>query len=252
MNSKTIKGTSAEEIKSAYFEYISDDFEPTLALLFLSVEQDIEGINIFFTEQQIDVFGSSTLGEINEDEIMYGSISVLLLEINPAFFKIYFEEYELATAHLATKRIAERAISDFSDPSFLIASSQFEINYVQFLKGITDVAGNETLVYGAIAGDKLTFVNGVVFNINKRSAFGLIALVFDNNKIEMNGTTICGWNSLGMVKTFTESKRSRIFKVDDKTITRTKKTKEFFKCNEFGELNLKNKSNALSVYEVIE
>jgi hypothetical protein len=218
MKAKSIKGKTLDEIKLKLEKSKTDGFNPTLAFVFLSVLQDIVGINAFFTKMGIAVFGSSSLDEIHEDEIMNGSISVMLLDINPNFFKIYFEEYKLETAHEAANKIARQAKAHFSNPTFIVSSSQFEINYVQFLQGITDVTGNDTLVYGGIAGDRLTYINGVVFTKNKKSTFGLIAIVFDSNLIEISGTTICGWNPLGTVKTVTESIGGRIFKIDDQPV----------------------------------
>lgn len=216
MKAKTIKGNSFEELKSSYYECIADGFSPTLAFIFPDVRQDIDAITNFFNDQEIDLFGASTLGEIYEDQIMSEGISGMLLDMDPGYFKIYFEEYELETAPLVSEKIARQAASDFSKPSFIISSSHFEVNYVKFLKGITDVLGEESLVFGGVAGDLVTFVNGVVFTKNKKSDTGALAIAFDSNKIELNGTSICGWNSLGTVKTVTESEGGKILKIDNK------------------------------------
>jgi len=42
MKAKSIKGTSAEEIKTALQQSMSDGYQPTLAFVFLSVKQDID------------------------------------------------------------------------------------------------------------------------------------------------------------------------------------------------------------------
>ena len=41
MKARSIKGSSAEEIKAALQQSMTDGFKPTLAIVFLSVKQDI-------------------------------------------------------------------------------------------------------------------------------------------------------------------------------------------------------------------
>ncbi len=218
MKAKSIKGKSLIEISSQFENAVSDGFSPTLAFVFLDIRQDIEGVNNFFDEKGIAVFGSSSLGEINEEQISFQSISVLLTDLNPRIFRIYFEEYKNETAYEAAQNIAKQAKSDFENPAFIIASSQFEINYVHFLNAITGIAGEEVLVYGGVAGDEVTWVNGIVFTNGKKSAFGIVAIVFNSERIQLDGTTICGWNPLGTVKTVTDSAGGRIYKIDNQPV----------------------------------
>ena len=44
MKSKSIKGHSTEEIKLAFTESLSDNFKPTLAIVFLSIKQDRKAV----------------------------------------------------------------------------------------------------------------------------------------------------------------------------------------------------------------
>jgi hypothetical protein len=44
MKAKTIKGNSTEEINIALAQCLSDGYSPTLALVFISVQQDREAV----------------------------------------------------------------------------------------------------------------------------------------------------------------------------------------------------------------
>ena len=215
MKAKSIKGKTPVEIKSALVESMADGFKPTLALVFLSIKLDIKVIVEIFNEKGISIWGATTFGEISGNKISYGGISVLLMDINPAFFKIYLEEYEMQLPEVASHRIASNALAQFSKPVFIIVSSQFNINYTKLIKGFIDVAGGDIELFGAVAGDEITFTEGYTFTNSKISRFGLAALAFDMEKIDIKSTSICGWNPVGTVKTVTESNEGRIFKIDD-------------------------------------
>ena len=60
MNAKSIKGKSTEEIKSALNAILSDNFYPTLAIIFLSVKQNRKAIADLLNEKNIQIFGATT------------------------------------------------------------------------------------------------------------------------------------------------------------------------------------------------
>ena len=92
MKAKSIKGKSTEEISAALDESMADGYRPTLAIVFISVKQDREAISKLLDENGIQIFGASTAGEFIDGEMEAGSIVMLLLDMNPAYFKIEFLE----------------------------------------------------------------------------------------------------------------------------------------------------------------
>lgn len=63
MKSKTIKGTTAGEIEKALAEAMAGGYEPTLAIVFLSIKQDRESICKLLDKNGIAIFGATTAGE---------------------------------------------------------------------------------------------------------------------------------------------------------------------------------------------
>jgi hypothetical protein len=56
MKAKSIKGKTAEEIQLTLQQSISDDFKPTLAIVFVSVKQDRNSIQKIFSDAGIAIF----------------------------------------------------------------------------------------------------------------------------------------------------------------------------------------------------
>lgn len=215
MKAKSIKGKSPNEIKSALDESLLDGFKPTLAVVFLSIKQNIPAVCEVLTNNQIAVFGATTNGEIAGSETTVGAISILLLDLNPAFFAIFIEDYKTEDPAQASQKIAAKALKRFSNPLFLIECSHFMTNFGQLLKGFSDVVGDQAEVYGGVAGDDL--INGPeqwVFTNAKSGKQSIVVLALDADKIQVNGKVVSGWKPVGTERTVTKSKGNRIIEID--------------------------------------
>ncbi|HEX9253503.1 MAG TPA: FIST N-terminal domain-containing protein, partial [Ignavibacteriaceae bacterium] len=92
MKAKSIKGKSPEEIQTALTDSMADGFKPTLAIVFMSIKQEREIICALMNNLGIQIFGSTTSGEFINGDISEGGITIMLLDINPTYFKIVFLE----------------------------------------------------------------------------------------------------------------------------------------------------------------
>ena len=93
MQAKSIKGKSTQEITVALKESMSDGFQPTLAIAFISKSLDRTEISNLLDKEGISVFGCTTNGEFTSEETEKGSAAILLLDINTTYFQLYFEEF---------------------------------------------------------------------------------------------------------------------------------------------------------------
>jgi hypothetical protein len=78
MKAKSIKGKSAEEIKTALQQSMADGFAPTLAIVFLSVKQDRSAVSNILGEKGIAVFGATTNGEFIDENTGQGTIAICI------------------------------------------------------------------------------------------------------------------------------------------------------------------------------
>ena len=230
MKAKSIKGKSPEEIKSALAQSMADarlpdgqGFKPTLAIVFISVKQDREAISRLLDEKGIQIFGATTAGEFTDGEIEGGSIAILLLDMNPAWFKIELLETSQETAFDDAGKLAASGKEAFTNPAFIIANSGVSMDGEPFVEGIihefkksSKPEGREVTIFGGKAGDDLVLKSTFVFTNEKSKDSALIALIIDEDKIDVMGIATCGWKAIGTTKTVTKSEGNTVYTIDDK------------------------------------
>ena len=223
MKTKSIKGKSTEEIQAALVQSMADGFKPTLAIVFLSVKQDREAISKLLDKKGIQVFGATTAGEFIDGEIGQGSIVMLLLDMVPAYFKIEFLETSRQTAFDDAKKLGITAKETFNNPAFIIASGGVALDGEDIVEGIvqgmgkTDSSsGREVTLFGGKAGDDLVLEETFVFTNEKNRNNALVALVVDEDKIDVRGIATSGWKAIGTTKTVTKSDGNVVYTIDDK------------------------------------
>lgn len=215
MKAKSIKGKAPDEIKTALAESMSDGFKPTLAIVYLSVKQDRGKVRKLLDEKSIAIYGATTGGEFIDATTEEGSIAILLLQVNPDYFFIQFAELKSKVERNITKMLCEEALKKFKRPAFLVAGSNLLTDAEQLVMGFSDAAGEDVTVFGGMAGDDLTFTDQFVFTNNKESSRGIVTVVFNEDKINVQGTATCGWKAAGTEKTVTKSEGNKVFTIDD-------------------------------------
>mgnify|MGYP003553441952 FL=1 len=91
MLAKNIYGENIDTIKSKFAKVTADGFTPSLAIVFCSIPQNRQELVDFFNANNVDVFGSTTAGEILDDEVMEKTSVVMLLDIKKAHYKLFCE-----------------------------------------------------------------------------------------------------------------------------------------------------------------
>ena len=215
MKAKSIKGNSTAEIKTALEQNMADGFKPTLAIVFASLQLDRRAIGKLFDDAGISIFGATTNGEFIDEQTGNGEAAILLLDMNPDYFSIIFEEYPDKNYREKAATVAGTALEKFAHPAFLISFSNTETDAEALLLGFEDVIGKEVNVYGGGAGDNYTFSEQFVFTNNNESNNGMAVLVLDEDKIKIKGRATCGWKAVGTVRTVTKSEGNHVFTVDD-------------------------------------
>ena len=216
MISKTIKAKSTEAISLEIDTAISNGFKPTLAVVFLSFKQDWETISRLLGKKDIAVFGATTAGEFIDGDIEEGSIVIMLLDIKPEYFKLTFlETGEISTFENA-KQLGKEGKKTFKNPAFIVVSGWLSQDGENIIDGITNGCDSEVTIFGGMAGDNMLLKGPVVFTNDKSSDKGLLGLIIDEDKIEINGIATCGWKAIGTTKTITKSEGNIVYTIDNK------------------------------------
>lgn len=212
MNARNIYGENIDEIKFKFSQVTADGFLPTLAIVFCSITQDRKAVIDFFTEKNIDIFGSTTAGEIIDDVVLEQSTVIMLLDLKRENYKILYEEG--VQTYQVAYNLATFAQQSFADPSLVVVSSGLTIDAEQIIKGVKDA--NESIpLFGGLAGDDLTMKASYVFSNRFESSVGLIALVLDNEKVAVQGIATSGWDDIGIEKIITRSEGNVVYTIDD-------------------------------------
>ncbi len=222
MKAKTIKGTSASAIQLALQQSMTDGFRPTLAIVFMSVKQDREAVAALLNEKSIQIFGATTAGEFIDGEVGEGGIVMLLLHINPAYFKILFVETSRENAVEDVKKIGFAGSESFANPAFIIASGGVALDGEDIVDGIMQGVGNtssaetDITLFGGKAGDDLALEETYVFTNGKDKTNAVVSLIIDEDKIDVTGIATSGWKAIGTAKTVTKSEGNIVYSIDDK------------------------------------
>lgn len=215
MKAKTIKGQNTAELSDELERSIGDGFVPTLALVFLSIKQNLQAICELLDKKGIAIFGATTAGEFIDGEIGEGSIVMMLLDIKPSLFKIRFEEIGDNNLEELAKKIGNDGKQAFANPAFLLSYSGLYTDGETIVNGLEEAAGDEAVVFGGMAGDDMTWSGPHVFTNGKSSDNAIIAAVIDGDKIALRGHASSGWKPVGTERTVTSSKGSVVYTIDN-------------------------------------
>jgi hypothetical protein len=221
MQTRSIKGNSAIEIQSALAEVMADGFRPTLAILFISVAQDRKPVVELFKANHMDVFGATSCGEFINGHASEGAMAVLLLDVSRQHFTVLLESAENSSPESAASRIAERAMQQFQHPTFLLTCNGITPNGEYFdgdrvVSTLVEKLGDEKIFFGGMAGDDWALRGSYIFTHEQESGNGMAALVFNADKIKLEGMAIHGWKPLGILRKVTKSTGNLLYSIDDK------------------------------------
>ena len=214
MKAKSIKGNSITEIQTALAACKNDGYNPTLAIVFLTTIENAESIRTLFTEQGIAIFGGSTSQKFTEQGMETDDIVVLLLDNSTDYFSIELKQYDNGSPAEAARQVGEAGLLKFKNPGFIISSADFRMSGDELVNGLMDAAGGQVTIMGGVAGNPADF-SGIVFTNHISSTGGILALIIDQDKIEINGLAVSGWKPAGTEKKITKSAGSWVYTIDD-------------------------------------
>ena len=219
MKTKSIKGTSPEEIQTSLQESMADGFKPSLAIVFISIKQDRNAICEILREQSIDIIGATSCGEFINGYQDQGSIAILLMNLQRDYYSVLFEDGTTTTIAEIAKKLSVNARQRFKKPAFILLSTGMSkkgivFNGEELIRGIETELGSGVPIYGGMAGDDYSFTGSYVFTKDNSTDIGATALVLDEENVSLLGNAISGWQPVGTVKTVTKSEEDWVYEID--------------------------------------
>jgi len=215
MKATAIKGRTAEEIKDALSKTAAEGFLPTLAIVFIAEDSERDAITKLLSEKNIKIFGASTGSNFIDEDIESGATVILLLDIKPEYFRVEIKSTDSVSTKENAEQIAKTAKAAFKQPSFLIISGGLTTDGDQIIEGVENICGKGTTIFGGLAADGLKMERTYVFTNDILTDKGLLALIFDEEKIELNGVAVGGWKPIGIDRVITKCDGNVVYTIDD-------------------------------------
>ena len=216
MKSTSFQVNTIPDLELEILRAKENNFSPTLAILFGSVDCDLDAIPAIFNKHNIDLIGCSSSGEICQENIYEKGITGLFLDINQDFYQIHVEEKVEDRWYEVGKDLGGIGTDFCDDPSFLtffgmIASAE------DIIRGINDRIGKQVNIFGGMAGDDFKMIRSFTFSNSGIYHNAVVSLIFDQDKVEMKGRAICGWEPIGTTNTITKAEGNIIYRINDTT-----------------------------------
>jgi hypothetical protein len=213
MKAKSIKGDSTAAIKTALDKSMAGGYKPTLAFVFLTAIEDVDAITEMLDAHAIAVFGASTSEKFNEDGIDPAGIVILLLDMEPANFKVVLKDFNSGSVYESACAVGSIGKQCFERPAFIISTADIKTPGGVIIKGLLDKAGSDVPIVGGVAGEPVQFT-GTVFTNQLKSNAGLLSLILDEDKIDVKGVAVSGWKPIGTQKKITKSHGNWVYTID--------------------------------------
>jgi hypothetical protein len=218
MKHKLISIDSIELLIKGIDETIKDDFMPTLAFVYVSVDYDIKYLVKLLSKYTFMVVGSSTAGEIYADNTVgihtkEKSLTCMLVNMDASAFALKLKRNKDNKFFNLGKKIGTWVDNKFSNVSLLTITAGLDFDNESYVNGIQEKHKD---VFGALSADDRKFKGTYVFSNKKIVKDGALALAIDKDKIDIVLSQGFGWSGIGIQRVVTKSDKNIVYTIDDK------------------------------------
>jgi len=207
--------TSVEHIESRLQAVRRDGLGPTLAIVFSALKYDLKELGTRFATHGMAVFGASSNGEFTHEGVSEGSITVMLLDIPKQAFQVSMFDHHTSDPAQAGRTIARWAKDNYNNPALLVISAGLHADGEQIIGEIVHAMDGPIPLFGGFTGLQTGAAQSFVFTTDRIAADGIIALVVDQEVVELQGVAASGWKGIGTPKIITKAEDNVIYQIDD-------------------------------------
>lgn len=218
MKTVSIISDGIQDLETQMLDYLKQGNHPTLAIVFCSPTNNLDALSRLFDTYDIDVLGCTSAGEIRDEEIAEDSISCLLMDVSKDSYRLFMVQ-NLPNGQAGTEgvvpmgqRIRLQTDAAFKNPAMIVCSAGVLNDGEKIVEGLK--TEREIPIFGGLAGDNFQMKDTFIFTRTIQSNNALAAIAFDNDKIELTGSAISGWESLGGTHTVTKAQDNVIYTIN--------------------------------------
>lgn len=215
MKSKSFQVNTIQELEKEIINTKISSFSPSLAIIFGSIDCHLELLPDLFNRHEIDLVGCSSSGEIYQESFFEKGITGLFLDINSNSYQISLDKKVENRCHEVGLGLGEKGANFCSSSSFLTFFGMTACAE-SLIKGIQDYLGEDVMIFGGMAGDDFRMEETFILCNEGIFSDSSITLIFDQNKVELKGRAICGWEPIGAMNTITHAEGNIIYRINDK------------------------------------
>ena len=174
------------------------DIDPSLLCLFFSPEYSNSHIlkEITNTYKDIPVVGCSTAGEISNDALSSGGMSIMALNFEDTIVETSSEISNGAEDSYRAARTAAEKMPKENLAGVLVLAPGLNINGSEVVGGVTEVFGSDVTVFGGLAGDNVSFNETFTFINGSLSNNAIVLVGFYGSKIKIKASSKGGGDHL--------------------------------------------------------
>jgi len=214
MKQITLRANTSEEVKNQLNDLHGKSFKASIAFIFILDRSLSLDLVQPFHDEDIEIFASCSAELIYNEAKSEFSIIAILLEIPKEYFRLRVFKENLDSKQIGLD-IANFALSSFKKPSILLLLAFRDLGFdpEKLIQGILEKY-SKLKIFGGIASsfgevEYPPFISKQGFETQ-----GACALIFDQEKIEINGLAVSGWQELGTPKRVTKSKGRKVFEIE--------------------------------------
>lgn len=214
MRAVTLQASSIDDLIIQIKNQNSEIFEPTLAFVFAPVSIDFKQLSNAIDNLGISLFGASYNKGIKDGAEVDDQIVVMLVNANDDAFMLHFEETANSNTFEISRNAAILARNKFINPAVVVVTSSLTTDGVAVVEGIQEGMQKMIPVFGGMASD-LEMSETAIFTNNKVTTDGILFLIIDTDKIEVNGLASSGWETVGIEKVVTKAEGNIVYSIDN-------------------------------------
>jgi hypothetical protein len=161
----------------------------------------------------------STAGEIFDDGVYEGSVSVTAVEFEKTKVRstmVHISDFN-GCSFGAGKALIENLTAHESPSYVLVLSDGSKVNGSELVNGINSLVQDKIPVTGGLAGDGVAFKSTAV-GLNGTPAEGqVVAIGLYGDQLRVTHGSMGGWESFGPERKITRSQGNQLFKIDDES-----------------------------------
>lgn len=166
---------------------------------------------------QAEIVLCSTAGEIFDDGVQEGSVSVTAVEFEKTRVRsarVNIGDFDGSSYEAGKALVGE--LMAFDELSYiLVLSDGGSVNGSELVKGINSEVQDKVLATGGLAGDGTAFKSTLV-GLNAQPGNGQIAAIgLYGGALQISHGSMGGWESFGPERIITRSKGNELFMIDD-------------------------------------